>query len=117
MINYGKYIDFTTDTYNSHGLSDIMQSTLENYFCYGLEPGGFTTSVLEGDLFGAARKADTWNRENLVYIARWINQHAPNGSFGSKEAVRDWLNDKDYRRTIYFDTMEKKLVWKTLNDA
>ena len=115
MTNHGKYIDFTTDNYNSDSLSDIMQQTLENYFCHGLDAGGFTNSVLEGDLFGAARRADRWNKENLAGIANWIFQNAPNGSFGSREAVQDWKNDKDYRRTIYFDTMEKQLVWKTLN--
>lgn len=113
-MNYGKYIDFDSDTFNSDGLSDIIQQTLENYFCYGLDPGGFTTSVLECDLFGAARKADHWNKENLAKIANWIFQNAPNGSFGSRELVQDWKADKDYRRTAYFDALEKKFVWDKL---
>jgi hypothetical protein len=117
MINYGKLIDFTTDNYNSDGLSDIMQSTLENYFCHGLEPGGFTTAVLEGNLFAAAQRADHWNKENLAKIANWVFQNAPGGSYGSKEAVRDWLTDKDYRRTVYHDEMEKKYIWNELNKA
>ena len=116
-MNYGTLIDFSTDTYNSDGLSDIIQYTLENYFCHGLPPGGFTTSVLEGDLFGAARRADSWNKENLAKIANWIYQNAPSGSFGSREAVRDWMADKDYRRTAYHDELEKKHVWATLNKA
>jgi hypothetical protein len=115
-MNYGKYIDFDTDTQNSSGLSDIIQQTLENYFCFGLEPGSFTTSVLEGDLFAAARRADHWNKPNLGKIANWINQHAPVGSYGSRERVRDWIADKDQCRSIYFAEIEKKLVWDTLNE-
>lgn len=114
MINFGTLIDFTQDYYNSDGLSDFIQQELENYFCQGLPPGGFTTAVLAGDLFSAAMKADYWNKPNIAKIANWISNNAPSGSYGSPEHVKNWIADKDKCRSTYVTYVEQKAMWAIL---
>lgn len=73
------------------------QESLINYFVHGYEPGGFMTAVLQNNLFGAASKADHVNKQYLAQIASWIVNNAPQGSWGSEEAVRSWLNKSPAR--------------------
>jgi hypothetical protein len=64
---------------------------LYRYFEHGVDPGGFLRSVLEGDLFMAAARADTGSAAALHDLAMWIIWYAPSGSYGSRHTVELWM--------------------------
>lgn len=64
---------------------------LTNYWTHGFEPGGFLMSMLMGDLYLAAARADHWNKGAMGYIVDFIVNEAPHGSWGSEYVVKDWL--------------------------
>ena len=94
--------------------NNLLDESLENYLMYGLEPGGFLTSVLANDLRMAVGRADHWNRELLPEIVNEIVFKMPALSIGSYEAVRDWCRDKDGRRSEYARYMEKQFTLRSL---
>ena len=102
-----KYLDFSTG-------NNYLDDSLENYLIYGYEPGGFLTSVLAGDVFLAAGRADAWNKQNLADIAKTLYVHMPIASIGSYQAVADWCANKDNRRSKYAEKKEKQLVMRIL---
>ena len=65
--------------------------TLRNYIEYGVPTGGFLHSVLADSLSGAFGKADNENREALGDIVMFVYNEAPNGCWGSKDHVKEWL--------------------------
>jgi hypothetical protein len=85
---------------------DLAQ-TLENYLMRGYEPGGFTTAVLAGDLFGAVARADHWNKQAIAEIVTAVLNTCPAHAVGSYEAVEAWCADLDERRSKY-------ATWKLL---
>ena len=93
------------------GVTDLMAETLQNYWNHGYEPGGFTTAVLCNDLFGAAARADHWNRRNMAAIAEYIVNNAPFGSYGNAELVKDWL-----KKGHYFEAYQKQRVMDILSE-
>jgi hypothetical protein len=84
--------------------------TLANYWIRGWEPGGFLTSMLMGDLYLAAARADHWNKDALGHIANMIADVGPSGSYGSEYAVRDWL-----AKGASFQRFEKERMMKILS--
>lgn len=92
----------------------LLDQGLENYLMYGLEPGGFLTSVLANDLVMAVGRADHWNQNNLPSIIIEILYKMPSISWGSYAAVKDWCADKDGRRTYYKEQKEKEFTWRSL---
>lgn len=93
------------------GVTNLMAETLQNYWNHGYEPGGFTTAVLCNDLFGAAARADHWNRHNMAAIAEYIVNNAPYGSYGNAELVKDWL-----KKGHYFEAYQKQRVMDILSE-
>ena len=95
-----KLLDF-----GSYTMTEQSKQSLYNYFVHGFEPGGFMTSVLCNDLFGAVSRADSSNTDLISQYARWIENHAPYGSYGDRETVKGWL-----RKNEYFERFQKELV-------
>lgn len=93
------------------GVTDLVVEALQNYWNHGYEPGGFTTAVLCNDLFGAAARADHWNRRNLAAIVEYIANNAPYGSYGNPEIVKEWL-----KKGAYFQAYQKKRVIDILSE-
>lgn len=93
------------------------QQSLEDYLIHGYPPGGFVTSVLTNNLYGAVARADHVNKRNVMAIADWVMNYAPEQSWGSDEAVADWLDDKDGRRTRYSDRIMKAHTWDSLKGS
>jgi hypothetical protein len=102
-----RYITFSTG-------NSLLDEGLENYLMYGFEPGGFLTAVLSNNLFLAAGRADHHNRERLAEIAEIVYHNMPGISFGSKEAIHNWVKDKDGRRSEYARRLDKDFVWRSL---
>ena len=84
-----------------------LARTLEHYLMRGFEPGGFTTAVLAGDLFGAVARADHWNKPAIAEIVQAVVHFCPAHAVGSYEAVEAWCADADGRRSKY-------VTWKLL---
>lgn len=107
------YINFSDDP---HGvaINVDVQLSIENYLCYGLPPGGFLTSVFANDLLSAVTRADAWNKNAIVPIAKWVFYNTPILSHGSYKNVQDWIDDVNGRRSLYFEQLSKNLMWKVL---
>ena len=87
------------DTFETWYVPEEWQGELANYFLHGFYPGSFHTALFENNLFHAAIKthpANTW--EAIVSFMKWLGHCAPKGSWGSKEAVGDWLDLSDEER-------------------
>jgi hypothetical protein len=110
-------IDFNNPGSARDRLPDHMHEGMENYLLHGVSPGGFMTSVLENNLFLAAKKADHVNITELGRIANWISNDAPPGSWGSCEQVRSWMNDVDGRRSRYAKGIEQRAIIDILSDT
>ena len=90
------------------GLFNIPGRTIESldrYWKYGYAPGGFLTSLLEGDIYQAISRADRWNKGSLGYIVEYILHAAPPGSYGNTNLVQDWIN-----QGVAFEQHQKQRV-------
>ena len=92
------------------------KEALDNYFLKGYEPGGFITSILTNNLYGAVNSADIANRHAIWEIVKWLTAEAevPSASWGTKDHVSNWLHDSDGIRTKFVEKIEKEYIWKTL---
>lgn len=89
---------------------------LDNYFLKGFPPGGFITSILTNNLYGAVSSADLANRHAIWEIVTWLTTDpiVPVRSWGTKDHVSNWLDDVGGIRTKFVDKMEKEYIWETL---
>ena len=104
MNNHSTLLNF-----DNYRLTEQSKESLYNYFVHGLEPGGFMTSVLCNDLYGAAGRADFVNIDLLGEYAKWLVNHAPYQSYGSPELVKGWLNKNEF-----YQQFQKELVAERL---
>lgn len=100
--------------YSGVAFSEDFKGTIERYLLNGYEPGGFATAILARDFERALYCADTHNRKVFYWIARWVAERMPQGSWGSYAEVEAWCRDTDGRRTAFKDQYEKEKVWLTL---
>jgi len=75
-------------------LPEHMRDGMKLYFEEGIEPGDFAYAVLCNDLVGAYGRADAINTARMRDWAKFLYNEAPRGSWGSKQAVEDWLKRK-----------------------
>ena len=93
------------------GLPDMSQEALKNYFLYALPPGSFLTSLLCNDPWtDVIARADHWNRPLLGKYIEWLQDLAPNGSWGSEANVDSWL-----AKGPAYQKFQKTVMWDTLN--
>jgi hypothetical protein len=69
-----------------------MRHGVLNYLSHGIPGGGFLNAVLSNDLVGAYGRADLSNEAHMRVWAEWLYNHAPAGSWGSKEKVKEWMD-------------------------
>ncbi len=86
LVN-GKPINYAADGL----IPEHMRAGMERYMEQGVNPGSFLTAVLSNDLVVAALCADSINRPRLHDYCMWLYNYAPSGSFGSPEAVNNWI--------------------------
>jgi hypothetical protein len=72
-------------------MTDACKEGLRKYISFGLPPGGFLTAVLENDLVGAVRGADSHNIDNIPAYVSFLYWEAPMDCWGSKERVKNWI--------------------------
>ena len=95
---------------------DHTRQAFEDYILRGYPPGSFMAAVLRNDFVAAVCHADTENKKYLVDIAKWMLNIAPRACWGSDQAIRDWLKDKDNMRSSYYEHHEKKRMWQVLQE-
>ena len=97
-------------------IPDHTKEALDSYFLKGYEPGGFLTSVLTNNLYGAVTSADIANRHAIYEIVKWLTTDpiVPIHSWGTKDHVSNWLDDVGGIRTKFVEKMEKEYIWETL---
>lgn len=105
-------LDFRNSTVPQHN-----HQPLEYYFLHGISPGSFMSAMICGDLFSACLRADSSNFNNIANIAVWIIRNAPQGSYGSEENMKYWMNDTNGHRTTFKKTIEEKFFWRTMTDT
>jgi hypothetical protein len=93
-------------------IPEHTHDALIRYFVHGIEPGGFLTAMLAGQLFVAAFAADFTNKSQMRNVATWIVHHAPHNSYGTSDIVKKWCSDSTVRAEF-----DKKVVWHKLNTA
>ena len=92
-------------------LPDMSQEALKNYFLYAYQPGSFLTSLLRNDSWtDVIARADSWNKPLLGKYLLWLQEFAPEGSWGSEQRVNSWLD-----KGPAYQAFQKTLVWETLN--
>lgn len=73
-------------------LPERMREGFLLFVRFGVPPGSFLQSVLSNDLREACRRADPVNAQALhEYIVILVN-YAPADCWGSREAVRAWID-------------------------
>lgn len=87
----GKVIPFN-EWKDYEGVPDHTRGALLRYRDKGLAPGGFLTSVLTNDLFGAVGRADAENIRALKDICGWIYNRMPAPAWGNQERMDDWIS-------------------------
>ena len=73
---------------------DALES-LKFYVEKHIQPGGFLTAVLENDLTMAVGLADSYNIKLIPTYAHYIYNELPMNCWGSKEKVKEWLNNNE----------------------
>ena len=109
---YQKLKEMTMDpkSLQYHKVPDHSRETLDNYWKHGWEPGSFITNMLVGDLYAAAARADFINKPAMAFIAEYIVNEAPEGSWGNMDLVRDWC-----KKGHYYQQHEKQRLVEILS--
>lgn len=68
-----------------------MWGGVELYMVNRIPPGSFLTALLSNDLMEAFGRADDENAANMRQWCMFLYNYAPRGSYGSPEAIREWL--------------------------
>jgi hypothetical protein len=69
-----------------------LREGMRRYLVERVPTGDFLRAVLENDHMQAVGRADPLSRDQLHFIATFLNLHAPANAHGSPEAVAAWLS-------------------------
>lgn len=67
---------------------------IHRYFEDRIRPGSFLCAVLTNNLSDAVKKGDMESLVSLISIVRWLQNFAPEESWGSVEALERWLAEE-----------------------
>jgi len=76
------------------GLPESLRDGMKMYLELGYVPGSFLTAVLENNLSKAVNAADSANMILLPRIVMWVYLQVPQGAWGSREQVLEWVRLK-----------------------
>lgn len=76
-------------------IPENIKGAIDRYVEHRIGPGSFTRAVLENNLSMAIGKADRYSYANLSAIVRYVYNHIPSPAWGSKEAVKNWLDKEE----------------------
>ncbi|MBA7539996.1 hypothetical protein ES705_32285 [subsurface metagenome] len=72
-----------------------LQYGVQAYIELGQIPGDFLCAVIENNLVGAIRRADSGNQVALPKIVGWIYNEAPSQCWGSHDKLVDWVKERE----------------------
>ncbi len=75
-------------------------AAIRNHADHGQPCGHFVTAVLCNDLKESIGRADDENLRDLIEIVQYCWNEIPSGCWGSPDAVRTWIRDKESQRGI-----------------
>lgn len=90
----------------------MRSATIEGlirYVRFGTNPGSGIRAVLEGDLFQAKRRLDSYNWEHLDDIVDVVQHTLPQASYGSREIVKAWMEMSDSEREAMASVIQHTL--------
>jgi len=87
-----------------------VANALCNWLAYGIQPGRFTSSLLQGDLWAAWRAADWDSRDSFQDIVQFIGSQCPVDSYGSRMSTSRWISDR-----LYELPENKEMTMKVVN--
>lgn len=79
-------------------MPDNMRMPMVRWVKYGYLPGGFLQALLRNDLCDAINRADQLNLIHLYTWAKWLQNAAPSGCYGSRENVQSWEDARRHDR-------------------
>lgn len=84
--------------YNFRGfyIPTRMVGGLQHYIENHIKPGSFLSAVIKNDLIAACEQADDENMRNLPAYVAFLYNEAPRQCWGSEEAFKNWLKNKDH---------------------
>ena len=85
------------ELFRIYGIPQYMANGVYNYLNLGLPPGHFLSAVICNDLREAVERADSSNELRLAAWVKFFYNYCPSNSWGSKEIMIKWMNE---RRTI-----------------
>jgi len=98
MSAYQEHVLFATLRgldFDGYGVPGHTQHSLENYYFYKLEPGGFLGSLIAGESYHYLEGlADHTNQPAIPEIQRFVREQLPEEAFGSQEKVKKWVHSK-----------------------
>jgi len=77
---------------------DDIKASIDRYANEGCPVGHFLTAVLENKLIESFAKADDDNIKDMFEIVNYCYWNIPSISWGSPQAVKDWLNMHEEKR-------------------
>lgn len=72
-----------------------LRGGLVLWFSDGILPGGFLQAVLANDLRTAVAKTATTGLYAIEPVVRFLNEHAPDAAWGSRDALIAWTSTPD----------------------
>ena len=109
------------NTFDMWPVNDDWMWELYNFIIHGLPPGSFHTSCFSNDLLGAAAHSHVSNQwQDIVAMMKWMNENAPNGSWGNRENVKNWVRmDKEESKEILIKKgyllTDKEITWQLVS--
>jgi hypothetical protein len=76
-------------------MRQVIVSALERYVKYHIVTGSFLRAVLENDFMEAILRADDENLHDLLWVVHYVVDNVPVKAYGSKDAVKQWLLNRD----------------------
>lgn len=78
------------DAWRLKRLPQHMRLPMFRYLAFGISGGGFMTSILSGNYYGAVLRADVDNLRQFTDWICWLNESCPQEAWGSPAKVNSW---------------------------
>ena len=106
---------------NRNQIPQYLYLQLYNYLIYGRMPSLWCYELLTlSDQEAQTLRVDTTEANDFsnkrLAVSKWIEQYAPPESFGSTQAVSDWMMDRNGLRSEYANRADRFAAWCVLSN-
>lgn len=78
------------DAWRLKYLPPHMRMPMFRYLAFGISGGGFVTTILSGNYYGAIHRADKINLDHFLDWIIWLHEACPPEAWGSPTKVNGW---------------------------